>query len=110
MFYSNTTLRSIRSENNRKLDFAHLNINSIWNEFEFLDEQMKGNVDVSVISEAEIDDSIPLGNFLMEDFISPYRVDCESHGGGIFLFIRLNIPSNLLAIDQKSVESQMTND
>ena len=71
MFYSNTTLRSIRSENNRKLDFAHLNINLIWNEFEFLDEQMKDNVDVSVISEAEIDDSIPLRNFLMEDFSSP---------------------------------------
>ena len=60
-----------------------------------------------MISETKIVDSFPLGNFLIKlySFSSLYRVDRESHGGGILLFIREDDSSNLLAIDKKPVES-----
>ena len=47
----NITLKTIRSDNANKLVFAHLNINSIRNKFEFLATQVKGKIDVLMISE-----------------------------------------------------------
>ena len=64
----NNTLKSLRKDNLNKLIFAHLNINSIRNKFELLSEQIKGNVDVLMISETKIDDSFPVGQFLIEGF------------------------------------------
>ena len=53
----NDTLKSLRKDNLNlnKLIFAHLNINSIRNKFELLSEQIKGNVDLPMISETKID-------------------------------------------------------
>ena len=31
----------------------------------------------------------------------PYRLDRNSHGGGILVYVRDNIPSNLVKLDQK---------
>ena len=47
----NITLKNIRSDNANKLVFAYLNINSIRNKFEFLATQVKGKIDVLMISE-----------------------------------------------------------
>ena len=33
-----------------------------------------------MISEIEIDESFPQGNFLIDRFSSPYRLDCDSKG------------------------------
>ena len=55
-----------------KVIFAHLNINSIRNKFEELISQVKGTVDVLMISETKIDDSFPIVNFLI-------AFDCLDH-------------------------------
>ena len=47
----NVSLKTIRSDNPNKLVFAHLNINSIRNKFEFLATQVKGKIDILMISE-----------------------------------------------------------
>ena len=90
----NNTLKSLSKDNLNKLIFAHLNINSIQNKFELLSEQIKGNVDVLMISETKIDDSFPVGQFLIEGFCTPYRLDRNSKGGDILLYVREDIPSN----------------
>ena len=79
----NITLETIRSNNSNKLIFAHLNINSIRNKFKFLATHVKGKIDVLMISKIKIDESFPKGNFWIEGFIIPYRLDCDSKGGGI---------------------------
>ena len=61
----NRVLKSLRCNNLNKLVFAHLNFNSIGNKFELLSEQVRGNVDVLVVSETTIDDSFPIANFLI---------------------------------------------
>ena len=101
----NNTLNSLRKDNLNKLIFAHLNINSIRNKFELLSEQIKGNVDVLMISETKIDDSFPVGQFLIEGFCTPYRLDRNSKGGGILLYVREDIPSNLITVDISPIES-----
>ena len=87
-----------------KLIFAHLNINSIRNKFEELIIQVKGTVDVLMISETKIDDSVAILNFLIDGFSQPYRIDRNSSAGGIILYIREDIPSNLLKVESLQIE------
>ena len=78
----NITLKTISSDKVNKLIFAHLDINSIRNKFEFLATQVKGKIDILMIAETKIDKSFPKGNFLVEAFSTPYRLDRDSKGGG----------------------------
>ena len=64
----NITLKTIRCDNVNNLIFAHLNINSIRNKSEFLATQVKGKIDILMISRTEVDESLPKGNFLIEGF------------------------------------------
>ena len=89
-------LKYIRLDNLNKLVIAHLNINSIRNKFDFLVEKIKGNVDILMISETKLDDSLPIGQFLIDNFSEPIRLDRNKNGGGILLYIREDIPSNIL--------------
>ena len=97
-----SVLKALRSDNSNKLIFAHININSIRNKFEFLSTQVKGNIDVLMVSETKIDYSFLVGNFVIDGFSTPYRLDCDSNGGDILLYVREDIPSNLLAMDEKN--------
>ena len=97
-------LKSIRQENTNKLVFAHININSLRNKFELLVDQVKGNIDVLMISEIKTDDSFPLVNFLIGSFSKPYRLDRDSLGGGILLYVREDIPTNLTEVETKPIE------
>ena len=59
-----------------------------------VDEIKMGNVVVFIIPETKIDESFPVGNFLIDSFSSPYSVDCVSAVGNILLYIREDISSN----------------
>ena len=74
-------LKSIRQKNTNKLIFAHRNINLLRNKFELLVNQVKENIDVLMISKIKIDDSFPPGDFLIDAFSKPYRLDRDSLGG-----------------------------
>ena len=76
------------------------------NKSQSLSTQVKGKIDVLMVSETKIDDSFPVGSFVIDGFSTPYRLDHDSNGGGIMLYVREDIPSNLLATDEKNhVES-----
>ena len=53
-----------------------------------------------MISETKIDE-----NFLIEGFNTSYRLDRDSKGGGIMLYVIADIPSNLIAFEDKPIES-----
>ena len=55
-----------------------------------------------MVSETKIDNSFPVGNFVKDRFSTPYRIDRDSNGGDIMLYVREDIPSNLLATDEKN--------
>ena len=77
----NRVLKSLPCNNLNKLVFAHLNINSIRNKFELLSEQVTGNVDVLIVPKTKIDNSFPIGNFLIHGFSPSCRLDLDSKGG-----------------------------
>ena len=70
------------------------------NKFESLFTQVKGYIDVLMVSEAKINDSFPVDNFVLNGFSTPYRSDRDSNGGRIMLYVREDISSNFL--DEKN--------
>ena len=59
-----------------------------------------------MVSETKIDNRFPVGNFVMVRFSTPYRLDSDTNGCSIMLYVREDIPSNLLATLEKGhVES-----
>ena len=75
------------------------------NKFDLFSEQIKGTIDVLKISETKIDYSFPIGQFLIEGFCTPYRLDRNSKGGGVLLYVREDIPSNLITVDINQIEN-----
>ena len=62
-----------------------------------------------MISESKLDDSFTEGQFLIEGFGKPFRLDRNKNGGGIMLFVRSNIPAKVISTDENLFESFMLN-
>ena len=56
-------------------------------------------IDILMISETKHDDTFPHALYHLKDFSNPYRLDRNSHGGGILVFVR-HISSVLVKLDQ----------
>ena len=54
-------LKDTRKENLRNIVIERVNINSLRNKFDLLAEQIKGIIDVLVISETKLDEYFPVG-------------------------------------------------
>ena len=98
-------LKDIHISNMNKLIFGHLNINSIRNKLDLLSEQVKGSIDIRMVSETKLDDSFPEVQFLMEGFHSPFRFDRNRSGGGIVLYVLEDILAKLLSHEFPCAES-----
>ena len=100
---TNADLKSLRIRNLNKIVVGHLNINSIRNKFDFLAHQVKGNIDILMISETKLDESFPPSQFFLDGYSVPFRLDRNGNGGGILLYIRDDLPSKLLSMN-KNIE------
>ena len=87
-----------------KLIIADLNINYLRNKFEFLVKFISGKVDILMILKTEIDEPFSLGQFNINGFNAPFRIECNSNGGVIMLFLREDIPAKLRASKTHPVE------
>ena len=59
-----------------------------------------------MISEAKLDETFSEGQFLMNGLTPPYRMDRNTNGGGIALYVREGIPSRQVSFknDDKDIE------
>ena len=60
--------KSICISNVKKLILRHLNINSIRNKFDLFSKQIKGAIDVLMVSKTKLNKRFSEGLFLIEDF------------------------------------------
>ena len=97
-FDPNAELKEIRQKNSNRIIIAQLNINSIRNKFDSLNEIIEDNIDALLISETKIDSSFPTAQFYIDGFTT-YRRGRNINGGGIILYIRDDTPSALLDTD-----------
>ena len=56
-----------------------------------------------LVSETKIDDNFPQGQFVLDGFSVSSRLDCNCLGGDLMLFVREDVPSDLLKIEEKPV-------
>ena len=49
-----------------------------------------------MITETKLDGTFPLGQFYVEVFNMPYRLDRNRNGGGVIIYVREDIPSKTL--------------
>ena len=97
-------LKPIHKINLSKLVIAHLNITLVRNTFEALIQNVSGEIDLLMISQTKIDESIPKSQFLIKDFGDPFRTNQNIHVGGILLYVREDIFSKLLSTKPKPSE------
>ena len=81
----NSSLQTLRKDNLNKLIFAHLNINSIRNKFDSLADIIKDNINILMISETKVDDTFLDGQFFLDGFGKPFRLDRKRTGGGCYV-------------------------
>ena len=82
-----------------KLVVANLNINLIRNKFEALMQNVSGGVDLLMTSETKIDERFPKSQFLIKGFSDPFRIDRNSHRGGVLLYVKENILTKLVSVE-----------
>ena len=90
-------LRNVRLKNMGRIILANLNINYIRNKFDQLKTIIKDNVDILILTETKIDASFPEAQFNIDGYCKPFRLDRNSNGGGLLIFIREDIPCKQLA-------------
>ena len=95
------SLFNIRKHHFNKVIMAHININSLRNKFDMLTDSVTEYIDLLVIYETKLGDTFPHALYHLKDFSNSYRLGRNSHGGGILVCVRDNIPSNLVKLDQK---------
>ena len=62
-----------------------------------LREIVQDKLDILLTSETKVDPLFPSSQFVIDGFSSPFRLDRNSSGGGIMLFVSQEIPSELLS-------------
>ena len=89
-------LKLLRIRNIGKIIIGYLNINSLRNKFDALKEITSLNLDVLMLAETKIDPTFPTGQFAMEGFATPFRLDRNVNGGGLLAYVRSDLPSHQL--------------
>ena len=75
---------------------GNLNTNSVRNKFEQLKETVLKYIDSFAVTETKFDETFLEFLFLMDAFSKPYRLERNKNGGGVMIFIRDTISSNIL--------------
>ena len=83
-----------------KLKTTHININSIRNKLDVLLDQVKGNVDILMISETKFDESFLVCQSKIDGFNTPYRVGRDQIMCGVTLYVWEHLPAKRLSIDR----------
>ena len=63
------SIRDVRKRNLKRIILGHLNISSIRKKIDLLVDQIKGNVDIMVISQSKLDDSFHNGQFKIPGYV-----------------------------------------
>ena len=68
------------------------------NKVEALQFIISRNLDIILLSETKLDDSFLSAQFMLKNFVIPCRLDRNSFGGGLLLYVRQDIPSKFLKV------------
>ena len=96
-------LNNLHKKNVGRLILAHININCICYKFHRLVYGAKGKVNVLMITETKLDDSLLTKQFNIEGYYT-FRLDGNEYRGGILLYVRDDIPSKFIPMKNSFIE------
>ena len=79
---THSILSNLKRKNPNRLIIGSLNINFLAGKFESLKSLIKDKLDILVLRETKIDPTYPTGQFQIEGFEHPFRLDRNKHRGG----------------------------
>ena len=97
-------LNEIRINHMKNVIIGQLNINSLRNKFQTLVQLIHGNLDILILTETKLDHTFPEKQFIISGYKKPYRRDRNRNGGGVLIYVREDIPSDIL-IKHRSLEN-----
>ena len=86
-------MQKLKAKNSDRPVIAHININFLNPKYEPLKDIIKDNVDILLVSETKLDDTFPDGQFFIEGYKEPVRLDRNKNGGGLLFFIHDDLNS-----------------
>ena len=89
-------MKKLRLKYPRSIVIGYININSIRNKFDGFSEIMSNKVDIFIVAETKLDSSFRSGQFTINGFGKPIRLDVSSNSGGLLVYIRNGIISKQL--------------
>ena len=81
-------LNAIRIKCVKNVIIGQLNINALANKFDALSLIIKDKLDILIICETKTDETFPDSQFIINGFKRPYRLDRNTNGGGVMIFVR----------------------
>ena len=96
MIESYGELKTLRLANRKSLILGYINIDSIRNKIEQLKPILSNSLDVITIAETKIDDTFPTSQFVIEDYMKPFRYDRGRYGGGLLVYVKEGLPAKQL--------------
>ena len=100
-------LNDLRCNNLNRILSGHLYINPLRNKFEILASSIALNLDITKISETNLDECVTISQFLIPGFENRIRLDRSSSGGEIIWIIREVIPFKSLKCNYLSVNKKV---
>ena len=85
-------------QNPKNIVKGHLNVNSLRNKFEAVEELVQNKVDVCFLSKRKVDETFPNQQFLINGY-KLFRRDRNCHGGGVLCYINESIPSESVNVE-----------
>ena len=85
-------------QNPKNIVIGHLNVNSLINKFEAVEELVQDKVDICFLSETKIDETCTNEQFLINGY-KLFRRDRNCHGKGVLCYINENIPSKTINVE-----------
>ena len=88
-----------RLQNPKNVKLRHLNVNSLRNKIEAVEELMRNNIEISLFSENKLDETFPNQQFKISGY-KMFRRDRNKHGGRTTIFyINDNIPCKTVNVE-----------
>ena len=93
---SSQVLKQIKIKNINRVMIGHLNVNLLSAKLDANKIIIPGNVDIMVFGETKLDDSYPMDQLFIDGFGKPSRLDRNTYGGGLLIYVRTDIPCKQL--------------
>ena len=76
-----------RLKNPKNVILGQLNVNSLRNKIEAVEELIRNNVEISLFSETKLDETFPKQQFKISGY-EMFRRDRNKHGGGYYVLLQ----------------------